>query len=71
MSGDNSNRDLLIKVQRLKNLLVSKATGKPASDEDYVALRGELMLLPPIAEALRPTYRAAIPSTSSGRKSSR
>jgi hypothetical protein len=55
MNGDNSNRELLIKVERLRNLLVSKATNKPASDKDYVAIRDQLLRLPPIAKAL-PTY---------------
>jgi hypothetical protein len=49
------NRDLLLKVERLKNILVSHATGKSQDQGEYATLRRELTAIPSIKDAL-PTY---------------
>ncbi len=38
-----SSNQLLVKAERLKIVLVSRATGEPASDEEYAQLRQELV----------------------------
>lgn len=45
-------RDSLVKAERLKNLLVLRATGREADDEEYSALRRDLLAIPAIRAEL-------------------
>jgi very-short-patch-repair endonuclease len=52
MDTESGTRDLLVKVETLKSLLVSRARGGTPSDEEYVRLRGELMAIPALRDML-------------------
>ena len=53
-SDASTNRDLLIKVEQLKNILVTRATGgePPEAENEYQKLRRELIAIPLIKNAL-------------------
>lgn len=52
------NEELLEKVERLKMILVCRATGQPADNEEYKALRRELIANPTVGSLMPRCVRA-------------